>query len=269
MSKETREKIRKDAMAHRKAMLNTPAADLRDERTANHCKSLDFIYLLIAENELLESQLAAYKDAEKFVADPPHDQECCGCVAILREQLAAYRWIEPQTILARRICDSCTNKPERLKGAELKNRYECPSFKGNGMPFQKCLAFEGSQSIGRPDYVKKHEALLEQFRWIPVSERLPEESFCDSELPILVGIFSAIEPKSQIGVMWLMGGENWKECIKVMGYTHWMPIPPLPEKGTKTDFDVIPFQPTRRSTKAFSVADYKLDDMPQEDKTDG
>jgi hypothetical protein len=37
----------------------------------------------------LESQLAAYHEAEKIVADPPHDQECCGCVAILRKQLTA------------------------------------------------------------------------------------------------------------------------------------------------------------------------------------
>ncbi len=36
----------------------------------------------------LQSDLDKYKEAEKFVDDPPHDQECCGCVAILRKQKA-------------------------------------------------------------------------------------------------------------------------------------------------------------------------------------
>lgn len=39
----------------------------------------------------LRQQLAEYKDAEKFIADPPHDQVCCGCVAILSKQLAEAR----------------------------------------------------------------------------------------------------------------------------------------------------------------------------------
>jgi len=37
--------------------------------------------------EQLQAELEDYHDAEKFVNDPPHDQVCCGCVAILRKQL--------------------------------------------------------------------------------------------------------------------------------------------------------------------------------------
>ena len=44
---------------------------------------------LYEELSILSKQLAEYRDAEKFVADPPHDQECCGCVGILRKQLKA------------------------------------------------------------------------------------------------------------------------------------------------------------------------------------
>ena len=36
--------------------------------------------------EQLKAELDEYHDAEKFVNDPPHDQICCGCVAILRKQ---------------------------------------------------------------------------------------------------------------------------------------------------------------------------------------
>ena len=53
-----------------------------------------------AEIKRLKAQLDSYHDAEKFVAAPPHDQECCGCVAILRKQntdlkaqLDKLRWI--------------------------------------------------------------------------------------------------------------------------------------------------------------------------------
>lgn len=38
----------------------------------------------------LQAELADYHDAEKFVADPPHDYSCCGCVAILRVKIARY-----------------------------------------------------------------------------------------------------------------------------------------------------------------------------------
>ena len=45
---------------------------------------------LISKNDTkikaLQAELDEYHDAEKFVNDPPHDQECCGCVAILRKQ---------------------------------------------------------------------------------------------------------------------------------------------------------------------------------------
>jgi len=41
---------------------------------------------LQAENEQLKEELEDYHNAEKFVADPPHDQVCCGCVPILRVQ---------------------------------------------------------------------------------------------------------------------------------------------------------------------------------------
>lgn len=35
----------------------------------------------------LQDELDDYHNAEKFVNDPPHDQVCCGCVAILRKQI--------------------------------------------------------------------------------------------------------------------------------------------------------------------------------------
>ena len=49
---------------------------------------------LLARIEKLQAELGEYRDAEKFVDDPPHDQECCGCVAILRKQK-----VQLQTIL--------------------------------------------------------------------------------------------------------------------------------------------------------------------------
>ncbi len=53
---------KEDALAHRAKMMNTPAADARDERTANHCISLDYIYLLCAENDLSEATIAAQSE---------------------------------------------------------------------------------------------------------------------------------------------------------------------------------------------------------------
>ena len=74
---------------------------------------------LYEELSILSEQLAEYRDAEKFVADPPHDQECCGCVGILRKQLKA-----------------AEGEVERLKAvldklARLGNEPELGNSKGN------------------------------------------------------------------------------------------------------------------------------------------
>ncbi len=41
--------------------------------------------------------------------------------------------------------EKCEHCKERPAGAKLKNRYNCPNFKGDKMPFQKCLNFEPAQ----------------------------------------------------------------------------------------------------------------------------
>ncbi len=71
-------------------------------------------------------------------------------------------------------------------------------------------------------HIKQLEAELEQYRWIPVGERLPEEP--TNPDGVQIELFAL---DGNIRTMWLFRCENWKESILQMGYTHWMPIPPL------------------------------------------
>ena len=57
-----------------------------EKSTVKSC--IEICTFALEDLEQLQSDLDKYKEAEKFVDDPPHDQECCGCVAILRKQKA-------------------------------------------------------------------------------------------------------------------------------------------------------------------------------------
>lgn len=57
-----------------------------DDRETELCEAEDKIIRLQAENRQLREELEDYHNAEKFIADPPHDQACCGCVSILRTE---------------------------------------------------------------------------------------------------------------------------------------------------------------------------------------
>lgn len=84
---------------------------------------------------------------------------------------------------------------------------------------------------GRRDYEPK---------WIPVTERLPEEwrpvlgliQFCDEEEP----------PAQQ--VLWYLGNGHWRETWRgdmiESAVTHWMPLPEAP-KGERKDDESHPF----------------------------
>ncbi len=72
--------------------------------------------------------------------------------------------------------------------------------------------------------VKQLQAELEKHRWIPVSERLPEEKECDEILFINEGLVEAGEFKN--GLFWDNNGRSFDKV------THWKPIylPPEDEK---------------------------------------
>ena len=69
-------------------------------------------------------------------------------------------------------------------------------------------------------------------KWIPVTERLPEE-WC----PVLGLIQYCEEPPAQM-VLWYLGNGHWRETWRgdmiVSAVTHWMPLPE-PPKGERKD----------------------------------
>ena len=69
--------------------------------------------------------------------------------------------------------------------------------------------------------------LEEANRWIPASERLPDEPTNEDGTPILV------IKNDDVGVMWLFPNSNWRDSFNYMGYTHWMSVPTLPESEDK------------------------------------
>lgn len=72
-------------------------------------------------------------------------------------------------------------------------------------------------------------ALIEQTRWIPVGERLPEES--DKVLVWMECPDLFIAPQDDFGYYingeWI--GDNTDSMVHSKNVTHWMPLPPPPE----------------------------------------
>lgn len=66
------------------------------------------------------------------------------------------------------------------------------------------------------------QAQLEQYRWIPVEERLPEE--------VTKIIATSTPEKEHIQTFDVLCYEPTYHCVWIKRrYTHWMPMPPLPE----------------------------------------
>ncbi len=70
-------------------------------------------------------------------------------------------------------------------------------------------------------------APVNPYRWVPVSERLPEETKEDLRPQFLV-----FDGESVTGSLWRHYGFGWAFDTDEGDPTHWMPIPPLP-KGDK------------------------------------
>lgn len=68
---------------------------------------------LKAEKKRLKEELEEYHNAEKFVADPPHDQICCNCVPILRvknKQLGEALNAAREEICGECMLDNCSTQ---------------------------------------------------------------------------------------------------------------------------------------------------------------
>lgn len=68
---------------------------------------------------------------------------------------------------------------------------------------------------------------LERSRWIPCSERLP-----DDYGKYLVCVESAAFPGATNVTIWVYDGDGWKyEYVRVPNITHWQPLPEPPKEG--------------------------------------
>lgn len=90
----------------------------------------------------------------------------------------------------------------------------------------------GNSAIGRresdfyPTPPEVTVALLEQPRWIPVTERLPAEG--ERVLAASEGVFSGEAYLSCEGVWMRSYGVVWVSLVD-MPVTHWIPLPDAPE----------------------------------------
>ncbi len=80
------------------------------------------------------------------------------------------------------------------------------------------------------DRAERFKTILEQYRWVPVSERLPEEKE-EVLMATSYGLVTTVKYQNDSYVR-LFG---CRRCagLSLGSVTHWMPIPPLP-KGDKT-----------------------------------
>lgn len=76
--------------------------------------------------------------------------------------------------------------------------------------------------------VEERDALKERQRWIPVSERLPNEN-----MPVLVCYIGYIDKKLYSDGTAYSEEGIWRWCLDddkvAVIVTHWMPLPPAPE----------------------------------------
>lgn len=73
-------------------------------------------------------------------------------------------------------------------------------------------------------------AALEQMRWIPCSERLPEKN---DQWVLCLCVSGAIEVLKFDYTMWNWDAQYPGRCYMENYVTHWMPLPEPPEEGQK------------------------------------
>lgn len=77
------------------------------------------------------------------------------------------------------------------------------------------------------DIIPKLCDALEKYRWIPVTERLPEDA-------ALVLIYP-VDDEAASAQYWQQSNHfrMWDYCVKPGDVTHWMPLPAAPEEGAE------------------------------------
>ena len=90
----------------------------------------------------------------------------------------------------------------------------------------------GTGNIAELDEAADAIEELSKPRWIPVTERLPEEWKSVLTYQPYVGD----EEKPLIRVSWYIGVGSWRECERAnkleLPVTHWMPLPEPPKEET-------------------------------------
>ena len=105
---------------------------------------------------------------------------------------------------------------------EIWKRFEGQTFSFGKTELALCKAYE--------DAIRSRELELEKYRWIPVSERLPEDG--DS---VLIFIPKWEDEYLRFRVAWIDYDDsppNWIHYGEAVdGVTHWMRLPEAPKEG--------------------------------------
>ncbi len=100
-----------------------------------------------------------------------------------------------------------------------------PDYAGDPVALRGALA-DAQEAIG------ELQSELAAYRWIPVGERLPEEK---KEVLIATSYGLITTVKYQSGSFVRLLGCRRCAGMSLGSVTHWMPIPPLPEKGKENE----------------------------------
>ena len=101
----------------------------------------------------------------------------------------------------------------------------CASTSDSGNDCTTCERWEYDCGSGHcvDDLLEQAAEALEQFRWIPVTERLPEKD----------GIYLTFSKKKEYEFHFFQTGKRmWSAVWDEDGVTHWMPLPEPPKEVT-------------------------------------